>query len=98
MGIRGCEYQRHISLKLHRGPKSSAFTVNVGKGISELITRGYGHTLLHLHLLNGPRVTHKWAPRVWSTRPFPRCQTQETLARDVSSFARFGIMWGFFPV
>ncbi len=23
------------------------------------------------------------APRVWSTRPFSRCQTQETLARDV---------------
>ncbi len=22
-------------------------------------------------------------PRAWSTRPFPRCQTQETLARDV---------------
>ncbi len=35
-------------------------------------------------------------PRVWGTRPFPRCQTQETLARDVFSFARFGIMWGFF--
>ncbi len=43
-------------------------------------------------------------PRVRSTRPFPQCQMQETLARDFFffffffSFAQFGIMWGFFPV
>ncbi len=33
-----------------------------------------------------PPTLGAWAvlgPRVWSTRPFPRCQTQETLARDV---------------
>jgi hypothetical protein len=40
--------------------------------------------------------TRACGPRVWSTRPFPRLQTQETLARDVFSFARFGIMFGFF--
>jgi hypothetical protein len=34
-------------------------------------------------------------PRVWSTRPFTQCQMQETLARDIFSFARFGIMRGF---
>ncbi len=37
-------------------------------------------------------------PRVWSMRPFPRCQTQESLVRDdVFSFAQTcGIMCGFF--
>ncbi len=42
------------------------------------------------------RQSESYGPCVWSMRPFPRCQMQETLARDVFSFARFGIMWGFF--